>query len=702
MPDRTAAGAHSSRPAALLQALRAVSPWVWLATLVVLSAVVRYLLGRRTPAPWIMVDELIFSELAKSFAAGGHLLVRDEPSDVYGVLYPVLISPAWALFDSVPQAYAAAKAMNAVMMSLAAVPAYFLARRVVSPGLSLVVSLLTVAVPPMVYTATIMTENAFYPLFVTAALVVVLWLERPTAARTLAVLGICLVAFLVRAQAVALLPALLTAPLLVDGRRAFRRYRIMYGLCVAGALGVLVLQVARGASPLGVLGAYEVAGEAHYSVREVAKWFVYHVAELDLALGVIPFAAMILLAVRMPRLAARERTFVAAALSLSLWLLLLVAAFASEQTFRISERNSFYVAPLFFVALVLWIGRGLPREQPLATVAVGAAAALPLVVPYDDFIGLNAVSDTPALLPLGWLVERGLALNDVDLVVLAGCVVAGAAALFVPRRFALVLPALVLAYFAVSHHPVIAEHRFRAAQHLFGGIRAQPRDWVDRTLEQHDNVVSMVWTARSDKFAVWENEFFNRSVGPVYTTGPPVPGDLPQTPIRVDRKTGYFRDPDGGWVKAPYVLTDSLSELDGDVFAEDEGTGLKLYAVSGLLRELVFVDGLYPQDTWSGRTVRYTRHDCRGGTLQVELQSDPALFTEPNEVVAWVGGTPADAVKVWPTQTASLFVPLRPSKGTCTVRFTVRSTAIPKVVTGGANPDPRPLGVHFNTFRYMP
>ena len=36
------------------------------------------------------------------------------------------------------------------------------------------------------------------------------------------------------------------------------------------------------------------------------------------------------------------------------WLLLLVAAFASEQTFRISERNAFYVAPLFFVALMVW------------------------------------------------------------------------------------------------------------------------------------------------------------------------------------------------------------------------------------------------------------------------------------------------------------------------------------------------------------
>ena len=41
-----------------------------------------------------MVDELIYSELAKSFAAGGHFLVRGEPAGSYGFVYPVLIAPA--------------------------------------------------------------------------------------------------------------------------------------------------------------------------------------------------------------------------------------------------------------------------------------------------------------------------------------------------------------------------------------------------------------------------------------------------------------------------------------------------------------------------------------------------------------------------------------------------------------------------------
>ena len=80
-------------------------PWVWVALLVVVSAVVRAVLARRIVAPWIMVDELIYSELAKSFAAHGHFLIRGVPSPGYGFVYPALIAPAWRLFAGIPAAY---------------------------------------------------------------------------------------------------------------------------------------------------------------------------------------------------------------------------------------------------------------------------------------------------------------------------------------------------------------------------------------------------------------------------------------------------------------------------------------------------------------------------------------------------------------------------------------------------------------------
>src|SRR5215510_3719720 len=91
----------------------AIPAWVWLVGIVVVSIAVRIALARRMVAPWIMIDEVVYSELAKSFAGSGEFLVRDVPSRGYGFVYPVLIAPAWRLFAPVPEAYAAAKTINA-------------------------------------------------------------------------------------------------------------------------------------------------------------------------------------------------------------------------------------------------------------------------------------------------------------------------------------------------------------------------------------------------------------------------------------------------------------------------------------------------------------------------------------------------------------------------------------------------------------
>ena len=45
--------------------------------------------------PFIMVDELIYSELARSFAAGDGFQVRDVPAGGFSLVYPILISPAY-------------------------------------------------------------------------------------------------------------------------------------------------------------------------------------------------------------------------------------------------------------------------------------------------------------------------------------------------------------------------------------------------------------------------------------------------------------------------------------------------------------------------------------------------------------------------------------------------------------------------------
>ena len=59
------------------------------------------------------------------------------------------------------------------MMSLAAIPAYLIARRMLSKQLAFAAAVLAVAIPSMVYTGTLMTENAFYPIFLFAVYVIV-------------------------------------------------------------------------------------------------------------------------------------------------------------------------------------------------------------------------------------------------------------------------------------------------------------------------------------------------------------------------------------------------------------------------------------------------------------------------------------------------------------------------------------------------
>jgi hypothetical protein len=648
--------------AAPLTLARAVPVWAWLGGLVALSTVVRYGFARRMVAPWIMVDELIYSELAKSFAGAGELALRGVPAgNAYGIVYPILISPAWALFEAVPDAYDAAKAINSLVISLAAVPAYLIARRVVTQASALAVAALTLLLPSMLYAGTLMTENAFLPVFLTAALLLVLALEQPSPGRVVALLAVSGVAFLTRAQAVALLPAILTAPLLA-GRR-LRDYRGLYGLTAAAVVLALAAQWARGSGPLELLGAYREAEERSYDVGAVAKWLLYHVAELDLALWFLPFAAFLALAV------SRRSPFLAATASLSVWLLLQVAAFASQHSLRIEERNVLYLFPLFLVALALWLER--PPPLRASVVAAGLAAALPVVIPYDDLIGVSATSDTFGLLAWWEVHTWGIPLDLVWLAVgLAGI---GVVALLWTSR--LVALAAVGLLFALSSWAVEVRIREASIGSLFQGITNPQRDWIDRAV---DGEVAALYTGRSDYQIVFQNEFFSRSVGRVYHMGTPVPSGLAQHSAPLDRDTGSLG------LSAPYVFTDQTVPLAGRVVARDTTKGTLVVATGGPVRVVYDVEGVY-EDGWSRPVFTYRRYRCDGGSVVLSLARDPGLFVGRQRVGSYV--FPPGRVE------ARIRVPLGPD---CTARLRVSPTTVP-----GAG-DERALGVRVDGVRYQP
>ena len=698
----------AARLRAAPQALvRSVPVWAWLVGIVAVSILVRWVLGRRTIAPWIVVDEIIYAELAKSFAAGEGFEIRgDDVGAALGVVYPILISPAY-LFDSLVDAYAAAKVINAALISLVAIPTYFLARRIVSQLAALTAAVLAVAIPGLLYSGMIMTENVFYPLFVTAALALVLVLERPTLFRVAVLVVVGALAYLTRVQAIVLVPALLTAPLLLSlfapaGRRArvLRPFRTLYAAVAGAVVAALLFEIVRGGSPRDLLGAYAAVLDQSYRPRDVARWIAYHVAELDLMLGVVPFAALLVLLAAARRLDPPEQAFIAATASLSAWLVVQVGAFASLPSIdRVEERNMFYVAPLFFVALLLWIEQGAPRPRSTPALA-GFSAALPAVLPFPDLIETGAVSDTFGLLPWWDVHHWGVPLDRLALVAVLAAAAVAALLVYLPPPSTWILPAFLLAFFALSTFPVSSRIEIASIGALFQATTHTDRDWVDRRAGR-DATVAVIWSGRTDRLVVHEHEFFSRSVGPVYYVAEPTPGGLPEERLTLDRRTGLYRDDRGRRVRSEWALTDGSLNLDGSAVAVDRDRDVALYRVDGPLRRTHLVTGLF-DDTWSSGEVRVVRYACRGGTVTAEVESDANLFLAPQLVIARANGRVVVRRFLPPGETRLLTVPLRRGRGgNCTVNFTVSPTAVPAEVLVGSE-DTRELGVHFRRFDVRP
>ena len=348
------------------------------------------------------------------------------------------------------------------------------------------------------------------------------------------------------------------------------------------------------------------------------------------------------------------------------------------------------------VALLGWVAIGARISRVPLVVGTVVAVGLVVAFPYTRFIGEPAKSDSFGLIPL-WTANENLLGGSYRLTVLVialllAALVAiareagGGGAARPPRALRRALaPRLV----GASRRPALR----RGA--LFQGIRGVDRDWID---EWADGDVAVLWTGRADRFTVNLNEFFNRRVGPVFYTSAPTPGGFGEQPVRVDRN-GIVRTADGGTVDLPYALLDGSVTPDGAALERDE-LGMTLWQLRGPLASLTKVGGVYPGDTWSGPIATWRRLRCTGGELRVRMHSDPTLFAGrlTHVLASSVGGRPVARITVPPEGSVTLPVPLTPSNGTCTVRFTVDPTLVPADVLPDST-DGRELGVHFDEFR---
>jgi hypothetical protein len=575
------------------------SPVTWLAFIVGFSTLVRGALAARVPSPWILPDEIVYSDLAKSIA-GGHLpSVRGVPVFGWGIVYPTLIAPAWAVLDDPVHAYHAALVISAFVMSLAAVPAYLLARLFVSRAMSFLVAAFTVIVPSMAYTGVVMTESAFYPLFLLAVLLVARAVQRPTVARqAVAVLGLGLLA-LTRIQGVALGGAYLLAIVIYafSGPSPDRRSYLHRFVPTAAALVVVPLvpvaaSIARGDGLFGWLGGRSGTFAA-LRLIEVPKWLAYLLADLVLYVALVPVASTVVVAARalFRQMGEQERLFAAVAAA-TLAAMLGSVAFVSasvdvDGNKNLDERYVFYVIPLLFIGMALWIRDGLPRRQPWASYVVVACCGLALLLPIDR-LHYNAGFQSVALLP--WI---GLSLSGASLEIFVGAFTLACGLIWLTCRWDRAGRLWVLVGIWLGFVGVLAVgSNDRLSANFARPLAGMPPTWVDAAASDA-RTVPVLWDERlaspqppdATYLALIATELFNFKIGDVYRLGPGTHYEnvLPTLPVRLGRGRSVI-DGQGRKLETRFVLVSCRTPVEGRVVAQTADGALQLVEVTGPVR----------------------------------------------------------------------------------------------------------------------
>jgi len=574
------------------------APALWLTGVVSVSALARAWISLGVPSPWVLPDELLYSDLARSIGDGGMPAVRGFQSLGWGVIYPALIAPSWRMFHDPYVAYHAALVVNALMMSLAAIPAYALARLFVSRGSSLWVAVLAILVPSLSYTGAALTENAFYPLFLVALLVVARAVRRPTLGAQLLALGVLGLLAMTRIQAVALLGAYAGGVMIyawtTSARRSAypRRFLPSMLVIVPAALAPVVVSTARGAGPLGWLGGRSSTFEGFHA-SEVPQWVAALAADLVLYVAVVPvLATAIVVPLGLSRRAADEvRLFAALAVptlgAILLSIAIVSASFDVDGVGNLNERYVFHVVPLLFIGLALWIEQGRQRPRPWAVAAVGVACLATALLPVER-LDYNAGLQALALLPLSLL---SLTPAGTSLLVAAVTIACGAFWLTCGERTAGRLWILIAVWMVVLTLFTVESNRVSASK-TAAAFDGEAATWVDNALPAGANV-AVLWDENRgrrglpDSFYFWlmVTEFFNRSVGNVYRLGPPTLYEnvLPTRGVSVGPGRsilGADRRP----IRAEFALVTCRTPIDGHVVASAPRGALQLVRVAGPIR----------------------------------------------------------------------------------------------------------------------
>ncbi len=443
-------------------------------------------------------------------------------------------------------------------MTSTAIPAYLLAREVTSwrPG-AWIAAALSVLVPWMAQSMSVMTEVVAYPVFAWAAYAMTRAIARPSLRGDVLALVAVGVGVLARTQFVVLALALPVAAVLHEAllrypdsggwRRApatlwagIRAAAAAHRLIVVCAVVGLLLVAVGGADVL--LGNYSTTVEKGSVLPAGIVGAAFdHIAFVAVGLGVLPllFAIAFALSTLGRRVDAHAHALAAVFVVVVPALTLAVASF--DQRFNAGsaqERYLFYLCPLIMAAAVGWFARGAPGR-----VATGLAAVITtgivLSEHYEPQPFASFASPNRHMFSLfegrAYQVTSKIGLGDVGptpFIVIAS--LAGAAIAYVLLRrgrdrlalgaFGAVIGVFLAAQLVYVMPRVAILHNSVAAD-LFGARSNAERDWIDRTGGGDVAAVQGVLNSRdgqpyfntfADGATWWDVEFWNKDVDRVF------------------------------------------------------------------------------------------------------------------------------------------------------------------------------------------
>jgi len=568
--------------------------------------------------PWLFTDELQWAELSRGVAHHGvpQLRLRDQG---FSSLYAYLIAPAWWA-KTTSGGYAAAKYIDAAVMTASIFPGYALARLFVPRHAAIACGIATAAIPSFVYVGLLIPEPFAY--FWST---LVLWLGtrallRPSRGGVAWAVAALAVAPAVRGELVVLWFAALLAGV---------------GVAVTGARGRALLRSWTNGERLGVL--LLVAGAAiafgavanHHSYSWEQGTYYHHrmftyglwaIGAYTLGIGILPVVISLtwLLGSRFRILEERALggAFVGAIVAYGTYTAVKASYISTQFAIRVEERNFIYVAPVTFAVVARWVFAGRTRLVPLA---LSAAAVWYLLdtTPYHNTE--HFYSDAPGLSVLQWLNQHAyFSTTDARRLVfaiLAGSVVVALVRHFGARKAQLArfgLPAAAVLAAAVVGWNLWGEIAAASASSVQAkGQRAQlvtPPDWIDDATGGARTMFIGQSLAGSSLF--WSLEFWNQSIQDVWSVDATAPGPGPTTTPNYLSTSGAV-DPQLPlhWiVAAPGV--DPVGRL-----ALPPAGGLRLYRVSRPIRIADAYGGLSTDGAnWMSTSSFYYHFAPRGPT----------------------------------------------------------------------------------------